>query len=44
MYNPVAKANVLIDNLPQDVADWRLEDRITANIPIFHKKMKVERR
>ena len=44
MYNPVAGANVLIDNIPQDVPDWRLEDRITADIPLYYRKMKVDRR
>ncbi len=44
VYNPAAQALAYIDDIPQDVPDYRLEDRITSAVPPYHMKMKVEGR
>ena len=43
VFDPETQSYKFINNIPQDVPDWRLADRISSVAPFYHQKVQVDR-
>ena len=43
VFDPSTQKYKFINNIPQDVSDWRLADRISSVAPFYHQKVQVDR-
>ena len=44
VYNPLAQAFGSLNDIAHDVAAWKLEDRLVSEVPLYYKKVSVQRR